>query len=78
MIKSQKNYIKIDNLSFSYKNQSHDKSLNNISINIDKGDIVGITGESGSGKSTLFYLLLGLLIPEKGNIFFKEKVFSII
>ena len=69
----KKNYIKIDNLSFSYKNQSHDKSLNNISINIDKGDIVGITGESGSGKSTLFYLLLGLLIPEKGNIFFQGK-----
>ena len=53
----KKNYIKIDNLSFSYKNQSHDRSLNNISVNMIKVISLELQ-KSGSGKSTLFYLFL--------------------
>ena len=35
--------------------------------------MVAITGKTGSGKSTLFLILLGLLKPDKGNIYFNGK-----
>ena len=65
-------FIKINNLSFRYPN-SELKSLENISLKIEKGSIVGIMGPTGSGKTTFFHLMLGLINPEKGNIFFKGK-----
>ena len=43
-------------------------SLNDISLEIPKGSIVGISGKSGSGKSTLLHLLLGLLQPNSGLV----------
>ena len=43
-------------------------SLNDISLEIPKGSIVGISGKSGSGKSTLLHLLLGLLQPKSGLV----------
>ena len=46
-------------------------------MSIKEGSIVGITGETGAGKSTLFHLMLGLLTPHQGNIFYKGKdIFS--
>lgn len=47
--------------------------LNNISINIEKGDCVSIIGASGSGKSTLLKLCADLISPSKGNIYYREK-----
>lgn len=43
-------------------------SLNNVSLNISKGECIGIIGHSGSGKSTLVDILLGLLTPDSGKI----------
>jgi ABC-type bacteriocin/lantibiotic exporter with double-glycine peptidase domain len=62
----------INNICFSYLD-SKIASIQNLSLNINEGDIVGITGPTGSGKSTLFHLMLGLLIPNSGNIFYKKK-----
>ncbi|MCO8168822.1 peptidase domain-containing ABC transporter [Pseudomonas sp. 21LCFQ02] len=42
--------------------------LRNLSLSIDAGDSVAIVGRSGCGKSTLFKLLLGLLVPNEGDI----------
>ena len=42
--------------------------LNNIDLNINKGDFISIMGPSGSGKSTLLYLLGGLDKPSSGSI----------
>ena len=42
--------------------------LNNIDLNIHKGDFISIMGPSGSGKSTLLYLLGGLDKPSSGSI----------
>lgn len=44
--------------------------LESVSINIGKGEAVGIVGKSGSGKSTLALLLAGLLKPDSGQIYF--------
>lgn len=44
------------------------KALSNITINIEKGQMVGFIGESGSGKSTLIDIIMGVLMPDAGQI----------
>ena len=57
------------------KNYFGDKSsgVNNVTIFIPKGKVTAIVGESGSGKTTLLNLLYGLLQPDSGEVFFKER-----
>lgn len=59
--------IKFDNVSFHYPEGQ--LLLNNINLEINKNESIGIVGKSGSGKSTLLDLLTGLVIPSAGNIF---------
>ena len=42
--------------------------LNNINLNIEKGEILSLIGPSGSGKSSLLKMLVGLLKPKSGNV----------
>jgi ABC-type multidrug transport system fused ATPase/permease subunit len=65
-INSFTNSISIQNLSFSYDKDN--RILEDISINISKGSMVGIVGPSGSGKSSLIDLILGFHLPDKGKI----------
>jgi ABC-type multidrug transport system ATPase subunit len=58
-------------LCFSYSKKGF--SVNNIQLNIRKGEIYGFLGRNGSGKTTVIQLLLGLLRPNKGGVFFKNK-----
>ena len=58
--------IKFTNVSFAYGESK--PVLNNVSIEINKGEKVAIIGKSGSGKSTLITLLLGLADPQSGII----------
>ena len=44
-----------------------------VSIRVDKGDILGLVGESGSGKSTLAKIMLGLLTPAEGDVLLDGK-----
>ena len=67
-----KNLISLQNVSFSYTNKS-EGTLKDISLDIQKGTFVGVTGETGAGKSTLFHVMLGLLQPKSGNLFFNDK-----
>jgi len=48
-----------------YKNK---KAVNNISFNIEKGEILAFIGPNGAGKSTTIKMLTGILFPSKGNI----------
>lgn len=59
--------IKIENISWRYQNTNVDVLLN-LSMEIYKGEAVGIIGESGAGKSTLSDILLGLYKPQTGTI----------
>ncbi len=43
-------------------------ALDNINLEINKGEIIGILGENGAGKTTLIKLMVGLLYPNKGNV----------
>lgn len=47
--------------------------IHDFSLTIKKGEIIGLFGPSGSGKSTFLRLVLGLLTPTKGKIFFNGK-----
>ena len=51
-----------------YGNQSRRPVLDGISLQINRGDRVGLIGPNGSGKTTLFHLLMGLLRPTQGEI----------
>ena len=66
------NLIDVENLSFTYKD-SNIIPIKNINLSVKKGEVVAITGKTGSGKSTLFLVLLGLLKPDKGNIYYNGK-----
>lgn len=57
--------IKITNLCFQYNNK---KVINNLNVEIHKGEKIALVGSSGSGKTTLIKLLLGLLKYDSGSI----------
>jgi energy-coupling factor transport system ATP-binding protein len=59
-------YISINNLSFSYDDKN--QVLNNLNIDIEKGDWVAILGHNGSGKSTLAKIIVGLLEANEGTV----------
>jgi len=61
------NEIIIDNVCFTYPGEKKE-IVKNLSINVKKGEAVGIYGFSGSGKSTILDLLTGLLKPTSGKI----------
>ncbi|MFN7097124.1 MAG: LPS export ABC transporter ATP-binding protein [Gammaproteobacteria bacterium] len=54
-----------NNLSKSYKGR---KVVKNVSINISSGEIVGLLGPNGAGKTTSFYMIVGLVMNEGGQI----------
>lgn len=66
--------LEIKNLSYSVKENDREKNiLNEISLTLEEGKIYVITGPNGSGKSTLVKLLMGIILPNSGNIFLDGK-----
>ncbi|KJS81039.1 MAG: hypothetical protein JM58_18060 [Peptococcaceae bacterium BICA1-8] len=59
--------LHLNNISFGYSRQK--SILNNITLKIAYGQMVGIIGPNGAGKSTLIKIILGLLNPTQGQVF---------
>ncbi|EQK48657.1 ABC transporter family protein [[Clostridium] bifermentans ATCC 19299] len=61
--------LKVENLNKVYgKDETEVKALNNINLEINKGEFVVIVGKSGSGKSTLLHIMAGLETPTSGDV----------
>ena len=48
-------------------------AVNDIDLNLKKGEVVGLLGPNGAGKTTTFYMITGMIRPTSGNIFFGDK-----
>lgn len=69
--------IKVENITKSFivsGVKNHLKAVNNVSLEVKKGEIVCLIGPSGSGKSTLLRCIEGLEVPEKGNIYINDEL----
>jgi len=47
--------------------------VNDISVDVNQGEIVGLLGPNGAGKTTSFYMIVGLIQPNEGKIFLEEE-----
>ena len=64
--KQKKSFISLENISVSY--QKNHQILDNVSLDIPKGQILGLLGPNGAGKSTLMNVISGLIKPNFGKI----------
>lgn len=69
-IDHSKNIIELKNISFSY---GRNEVLKDISLDIHRGDYLGVVGSNGAGKTTLLKIMLGLIKSDKGSIRFFGK-----
>lgn len=60
--------IELESVRFSYMEDREKNAINDVSLKIKKGEIVGIVGETGSGKSTLVDILMGLIPATSGAL----------
>jgi len=61
--------LRIENISKSFR---HRKVVDNVSFEVHSGQIVGLLGPNGAGKTTSFYMVLGILSPDTGHIYFDD------
>jgi lipopolysaccharide export system ATP-binding protein len=65
-----KSILHVKNLKKSYGNKA---VVDNLSFDVGEGEVVGLLGPNGAGKTTAFYMTIGLIHPDEGEVFFKEK-----
>jgi lipopolysaccharide export system ATP-binding protein len=51
------------------KSYGRRRVVDDVSIEVEQGEVVGLLGANGAGKTTTFYMMVGLERAEKGNIF---------
>lgn len=64
------NSISTKNLTKVYKNT---KVVDDISLQVNQGEVVGLLGPNGAGKTTTFYMIVGILKPMGGEIFYNDQ-----
>lgn len=62
--------LRAENLVKKYKSRTVVKG---VSVEVEQGEIVGLLGPNGAGKTTSFYMIVGLIKPNEGNIFLDGK-----
>ncbi|MBL7850527.1 MAG: LPS export ABC transporter ATP-binding protein [Cyclobacteriaceae bacterium] len=61
--------LRAENLLKKYKKRT---VVNNVSVTVEQGEIVGLLGPNGAGKTTSFYMIVGLIKPNGGQIFLDD------
>jgi len=64
--------IDIKNISFSY--EAGRPVLKGLSLNVRKGETLGVIGPNGAGKTTFFHLLCGIISPDEGEVVINGKI----
>ena len=64
-----KGILRTDNLVKKYGKRT---VVNHVSINVTQGEIVGLLGPNGAGKTTTFYMTVGLITPNEGEIYLND------
>ena len=77
-LKNDENFNSLELKCFIYLSFHETKSVEEISLSIEKSQSIGITGKTGSGKTTLFLIMLGLLKPSSGSIYLITKSLKVI
>ncbi|MCI4668991.1 MAG: LPS export ABC transporter ATP-binding protein [Bacteroidia bacterium] len=62
--------LKAENLIKRYRRRA---VVNDVSLEVNQGEIVGLLGTNGAGKTTTFYMIVGLIRPNSGRIFLDDK-----
>ncbi|XP_052767473.1 multidrug resistance-associated protein 1-like isoform X2 [Mya arenaria] len=66
--------VNVENASFSWTEVDRRPTLNNINLNVDKGEIIAVVGQVGSGKSSLISAILGEMEKRAGHVAIQGKV----
>lgn len=62
--------LRAENLIKKYKKRT---VVNHVSVEVSQGEIVGLLGPNGAGKTTTFYMIVGLIKPNDGNIYLEDE-----
>ena len=65
--------LKASEISKSYKGK---KVVNKVTVQVSQGEIVGLLGPNGAGKTTSFYMIVGIIKPEEGEIYLDNEKIS--
>src|SRR5574341_1234443 len=66
----QNSLLRTENLVKIYKKR---KVVNQLSVEVNPGEVVGLLGPNGAGKTTTFYMITGVIKPNAGKIFIGEE-----
>ncbi|GAB1405005.1 LPS export ABC transporter ATP-binding protein [Lentimicrobium sp.] len=61
--------LRTENLVKKYRQRT---VVNNVSVQVEQGEIVGLLGPNGAGKTTSFYMIVGLIKPYSGKVFLED------
>jgi len=65
-----KHVLRVDNLTKTYQGK---RIVDNLSLLVQSGEIVGLLGPNGAGKTTTFYMIIGIINPEKGKVYLDDE-----
>ena len=62
--------LRAENLVKQYKKR---RVVNDMSLEVEQGEIVGLLGPNGAGKTTTFYMTVGLVTPDEGEVYLDDE-----
>ncbi len=66
----ERNVLRTDSLAKAYRGR---EVVKEVTIEVQRGEVVGLLGPNGAGKTTTFYMIVGMIQPMRGRIFLDEK-----